>query len=179
MNDDLRELLMLIITERLRIGKKKCINYFDNKPFKVFMNNEKAFDSILKYIDLNLDTEKCYLDAFKTTKFEFKNKKYILLNIYGQEDCWEDGSFDVCLLKNKCVFIGHYSNRGVQFFMGVLPKEYKLFFGKRAYYFNNQTQEFLIRCEKANYKKLPKENKNEESEGWASGPHCKIFVNNE
>lgn len=176
MDDTTRELLLRIVTMRVCGGRKRYKELFSQKMRKDWLNNEEHFDAILKKIDPDISPDNnSYLDAYKTTRFKHKENEYIYLNIYGQEDKWDEW-FDVCLLKGKNVYLATYHNDGVIFYEGKLPREYKLFFGKRAYYFKRKYREFTIRCDRENYKKLKDFNKNPMSEDWCSGPHCKIYL---
>jgi hypothetical protein len=174
MKHETRELLLQIITHRVCSGQKRYKDLFSGKMRKDWLNNEEVFKSILLRIDPGINNNSFH-DAYGTCTFNYKGKHYTYLNIYGQEDFWEDW-FDVCLLQGKNVYLATYHNDGVIFYEGKLPREYKIFFGKRAYYFTRKYKEFIIRCDRDNYKKLKEFNKNPISEDWCSGPHCKIYL---
>lgn len=167
----IKELLLKLVINRVLKGTVRQRNLFNGQMRDAWIENSGQFRKAIKEIDPNFKT----LGSYSNYSFKYKKKDFIYLDIYGQEDNWEDW-FDVCIVRGNGIFCAVYHKSGVTFYEGQLPKKFAPLLGKRTYYFNPKSKKFIIRSTKEEYLKLKKENQNKVSEDWVSGPHCKIFL---
>lgn len=154
-------------------GKHLEVQYYEIEKFSY------------KYLENNFGfgiKDKIY-DAYGSTIININGIEYAYLNTYGQEDNWEDMGlkFDIILVSNKDINIitknildelefYHININNVKFDIRKLG-------GKRAYYFNNETKQVLLRYDSEDYYKYFKENQTTGSEKDLSGEKLQFILN--
>ena len=156
-------------------GKHLEIQYYNTEKFS-YNYLDKTFGYGVK------EKDKIY-DAYGSTTININGIEYAYLNTYGQEDNWEDMGlkFDIILVSNKDINIitKNILDELELYYLDITNNKFDIrkLGGKRAYYFNNETRQVLLRYDAEDYYKYFKDNQTKGSENDLSGEKLQFILN--
>lgn len=156
-------------------GQHLEVQYYETEKFS-YQYLDKTFGYGIK------DEDKVY-DAYGSTTININGIQYAYLNTYGQEDNWEDLGlkFDIILVSNKDINILTKNILDeIEFYHLDIDNnkfDIRKLGGKRAYYFNNETKQLLLRYDGEDYYKYFKDNQTPGSEKDLSGEKLQFILN--
>lgn len=168
-------------------GEKEIVEHYygygKHLEVQYYLTEKFSYNYLDKTFGFGIKKEDKIYDAYGSTIINIDGIEYAYLNTYGQEDNWEDMclKFDIILVSNKDINIltknildeiefYHVDINNVKFDIRKLG-------GKRAYYFNNENNQVLLRYDSEDYYKYFKDNQTEGSENDLSGEKLTFILN--